>query len=137
MTKDPVSVKEPFEGSCLCGALKFRIRPPSKWCAHCHCSLCRRAHGAGFVTWIGVESPQFELVALESLRWFESSPGARRGFCGICGSSLLFESTRWPGEMHIARASIPGPIDREPAAHVYTRSAVSWCELDDRLPRRP
>ena len=37
-------------GKCLCGAVRFRMRFPSKWVAHCHCTMCRRAHGAAFVT---------------------------------------------------------------------------------------
>lgn len=131
------SVAEPVAGACLCGALQFRIQLPTKWCAHCHCSYCRRSHGAGFVTWIGVELPQFDLISQRTLCWFDSSPGASRGFCGVCGSSVLFKSLRWPGEIHIARACVPGPIDREPSAHVFTDSAVDWIHLGDDLPRRP
>ena len=84
-------------GGCLCGAVRFELRLPSKWCAHCHCSMCRRAHGAGYVTWAGFESDHFELVAGDHhLEWYRSSEGARRGFCRSCGSSMLFESDRWP-----------------------------------------
>ena len=128
---------EAFPGSCLCGALQFRVHPPTKWCAHCHCSLCRRTHGAAFVTWVGVEVAQFELIAQRSLQWFDSSPGASRGFCAVCGSSVFFKSLRWPGEIHIARASISGDIDRGPSGHVFTDTAVPWCHLGDDLPRRP
>lgn len=41
-------------GRCLCGALQFSVRFPTKWVAHCHCTMCRRAHGAAFVTWFEV-----------------------------------------------------------------------------------
>ena len=33
-------------GSCLCGAVRFEVTLPSKFCAHCHCGNCRKAHGA-------------------------------------------------------------------------------------------
>ena len=46
-----MSVHEKVSGGCLCGAVRFTAKLPSKWCAHCHCSLCRKAHGAGYVTW--------------------------------------------------------------------------------------
>jgi hypothetical protein len=138
-----ISVEDPpmdetrvFAGGCLCGAVRFEITPPTKWCAHCHCSLCRRAHGAAFVTWLGVERPQFALVAGGSeLRWYRSTPPARRGFCGRCGSTLFFESERWPDEVHVALAHLDGPIDRAPAAHVFFDSRVSWVDLGDSLPR--
>lgn len=126
----------PLTGCCLCGAVRFAVTPPTKWCAHCHCSLCRRAHGAAFVTWFGVDRPQFALIAgVESLTWFQSTPRARRGFCSRCGSTIFFESENWPGEIHIALALMEGPIDREPAAHVFFDTHVSWIEVGDDLRR--
>jgi hypothetical protein len=123
-------------GRCLCGAVRFEIVPPTKWCAHCHCSLCRRAHGAAFVTWFGVERAQFALTSgEEQLVWFHSSPPARRGFCSSCGSTLFFESTRWPDEIHIALAHMEGAIDRVPAAHVFYDTHVDWFEVGDGLRR--
>ena len=97
-----MSENKTVQGGCLCGAVRFELQLPSKWCAHCHCSMCRRAHGAGYVTWAGFASDHFTLLQGDHhLRWFESSPGARRGFCRTCGSTMLFESRRWPGETHV------------------------------------
>ena len=129
-----MSESKHVEGGCLCGAVRFSIKLPSKWCAHCHCSMCRRAHGAGYVTWVGFESEQFKLTrGADQLTWHESSSGARRGFCANCGSSMLFESRRWAGETHVARANIDDPIDRDPQAHVFHQSHVDWMSLDDSL----
>jgi hypothetical protein len=127
-------MSEPIVGACLCGGLRFEVAPPTKWCAHCHCSMCRRAHGAGVVTWFGAHSDSFRLVSGEELlRWYQSSEGARRGFCTRCGSMLFFEGQRWPGEIHIARACVPGRIDREPRAHVFYDQHVEWLQLSDEL----
>jgi hypothetical protein len=124
-------------GSCLCGAVRFHVTLPSKWVAHCHCNDCRRAHGAPFVTWAGFAAAQFALAPGSAApAWFESSPGARRAHCARCGSPMFFESTRWPGEMHVARALIEGPLDREPAAHVFYESHVPWLEVNDALPKK-
>ena len=123
-------------GGCLCGAVRFEIELPSKWCAHCHCSMCRRAHGAGYVTWVGFESDHFELLSGDHhLKWYESSPGARRGFCSECGSAMLFESSRWPDETHVALGCIEDPIDRVPEANAYIEAHVDWMPLDDSLTR--
>jgi hypothetical protein len=125
-----------FTGGCLCGAVRFEVTPPTKWCAHCHCSLCRRAHGAAFVTWFGVERPQFEVTSGdEDVSWYQSTPEARRGFCSRCGSTMFFESERWADEVHIAVAHMDGPIDRAPKAHVFFDSHVDWAETTDNLPR--
>ena len=48
-------------GSCLCGGVRFTARLPSSFCGHCHCSMCRRSHGAGFVTWFAIPREQFSL----------------------------------------------------------------------------
>ncbi len=129
-----MSALQPIRGSCLCEAVRFEVTPPTKWCAHCHCTMCRRAHGAGVVTWFGAHTASFRLVAGSAeLKWHRSSPAARRGFCGRCGSPMFFEGERWPGEIHIARAAVAGPIDREPAAHVFFDVRVGWLGLDDHL----
>jgi hypothetical protein len=125
-------------GQCLCGAVGFAIDMPTKWVAHCHCSLCRRAHGAAFVTWVGVNDNQFTLNDPGgALKWFHSSPEAERGFCAQCGSTLFFRSSRWPGEMHIVRANFADPIDRKPQAHVFFDTHVDWLAIDDDLPKKP
>lgn len=124
-------------GQCLCGAVRFEARLPSKWVAHCHCTYCQRAHGAPLVTWVGFASEQFHIAGDgQQPRWFESSPGARRGFCPSCGSPMFFESTRWPGEMHIARALITGPLDREPSMHAFYETHVPWLDVNDALPKK-
>ena len=126
--------KKQVSGSCLCGAIEFRADLPSKWCAHCHCSLCRKAHGAGYVTWVGFEATQVSFAqGGKNLQWYESSPGAQRGFCRQCGSTLFFRSERWAGELHIALGCIDGPIDRQPLANVYFDKHVTWMPIDTSL----
>jgi hypothetical protein len=121
-------------GACLCEGVRFEVTPPTKWCSHCHCTMCRRTHGAAVVTWFGAHSASFRLTAGEHLlQWYQSSASARRGFCSRCGSTMFFEGERWPGEIHIARANVPGQIDREATAHVYFDIHVGWLEFNDAL----
>ena len=129
-----MSEQKSVSGSCLCGAVKFRLDLPSKWCAHCHCTMCRKMHGAGYVTWVGMEENRFHLEAGEdALAWYQSSEQARRGFCRQCGSSMLFQSARWAGEMHVALGCVDGTIDRKPQAHAFHDTHVDWVPLDDAL----
>src|SRR2546428_323342 len=53
----------PVPGDWLCGAVRFEIEPPTLFCPHSHCSMCPRAHGAGYVTSIGIPYERFPLVA--------------------------------------------------------------------------
>jgi hypothetical protein len=126
------------QGGCLCGAVRFALRLPTRWIAHCHCTLCQRAHGAAFVTWVSVDAARFALdVRDDALAWYASSPQGERGFCRQCGSPLLFRSSRWPGEVHVARANIEGPLDRLPQMHGFYDTHVDWFTVNDGLPRKP
>ncbi len=95
--------------------------------------MCRKQHGAGYITWVGFESKQVEIIEENQLCWYESSEGASRGFCRQCGSSLFFQSERWPGELHVTRAAFDQPIDREPEAHAFFDAHVDWMPIDDSL----
>lgn len=126
-------------GSCLCGAVRFHAELPSKWVAHCHCSLCRRAHGAAFVTWVGMEATRCTIDdGRETLRWYASTPSAERGFCSHCGSMMFFRAERWAGELHFALAHFHDPVDRAPQAHAFWDAHVDWAGVDpnDGLPRK-
>ena len=123
-----------FAGRCLCGGIRLEVAAPTRWCAHCHCTLCQAAHGAAFVTWFGVSRAQLTIVDPEGLlHWYASSSPARRGFCSRCGTTLLFQSERWVDETHVALAVMDGPIDRDPAAHVYFDRHVPWLDVADDL----
>lgn len=125
-------------GQCLCGAVSFAIAFPSKWVAHCHCTMCQRAHGAAFVTWVSVDESQMTVRDPEErLTWHESSADSKRGFCARCGSQLFFRSSRWPREWHIARALFTTPVDREPQVHAFYETHVSWFTVNDELPKQP
>ena len=123
-------------GSCLCGAVRFSIRPPTLFCGHCHCSMCRRSHGAGYVTWFGVARGQFSMDSGETnLVRFRSSEHGTRSFCGRCGSSLFCEFTHHPDIVDVVLASMHAPIDRGPQCHFYFDDRVEWVAVNDGLPR--
>ncbi len=121
------------EGGCLCGAVRYRVRGAPLWIAHCHCESCRRASGGAFVTWAGYTQETYEVIEGAPVR-FNSSPGVTRGFCGTCGSPMTFESTRWPGEVHVGVGSLDQPGDFPPTAHVYAAERLTWLHLDEHLP---
>lgn len=123
-------------GGCSCGAVQFEVTLPAKWCASCHCSKCRRAHSAGFVTWVGLVATAFRIVAgAEHRTRYASSAKASRTFCSRCGSPLTFESERWPDEVHVPRACLPDELALFPKAHAFFSDRAPWLEIHDDLPR--
>ena len=127
------------KGSCFCGKVAFQITPPTLFCGHCHCSMCRRPHGAPFVTWVGVPMEQFEIThGQEDLQTFTSSEKGRRQFCATCGSQLFCYHLNKQGQpkfMDVTLASLKGQIDRQPEAHFYYDSKADWVEANDTLPK--
>ena len=127
---------ERIPGSCLCGAVRFSIAPPTQFCGHCHCSMCRRNHGAGYVTWIALPRAQFRLEAgAADLTRYASSDHGTRSFCRRCGSSLFCETTHDPDRIDIVLANMNGPIDRRPEMHIFFDDRADWAFVDDGLPR--
>jgi len=39
-----------LQGGCLCGGIRYEISGPLTEAGNCHCSMCRRFHGAAFGT---------------------------------------------------------------------------------------
>jgi len=131
-TSDPRQVS----GGCLCGAVRFTVTLPTLFCGHCHCTMCRRSHGAAYVTWLAVVRSQVTIDAgQDQLTRYESSSHGSRSFCSRCGSSLLCVSTRHPDVVDIPLAAMDGPIDRLPEMHVYFGDRASWTVVGDELPR--
>lgn len=127
---------EAYAGSCLCGGLRYEAEPPTLFFAHCHCGYCREAHGAAFVSWVGLAEERFRVVAgAELLCWYASSEQSRRGFCSRCGTTLFFASSLCPGEMHVTRTSLRGELDRGPQLHCFYDQRVDWAPTEDALPR--
>jgi hypothetical protein len=125
-----------YHGRCYCGAVTYEVSTPLKFVAHDHCSICRRIHGAAFVTWCGVPQEQMRVTkGKDKLTAYHSTPTATREFCAICGSHLFFRADRWPGEIHFTRASVIDDMSERPKAHVFASDCVAWLDGISALPR--
>jgi len=122
-----------LKGRCLCGAIRYSVNSAPKWTALCHCESCRRATSAPIVAWMGFEKAQIDWVGRKT--FYQSSEIATRGFCATCGTQMSFESTNWPGEIHLYAASLENPGDYVPDLHCHHGEALPWLEIQDHLPR--
>ena len=81
-------MKESIEGSCLCGNIRYKASGELRPICACHCTQCRKTSGH-YSASTSVESADLEITG-SSLKWFQSSDIAERGFCDLCGSSLFW-----------------------------------------------
>lgn len=120
-------------GGCLCGAVRLQVAGPAKWTAFCHCHSCRKHTGAPVSAFAGFETDQLVWTKGEPV-WFASSPGVRRSFCGVCGSTLGFEGDRWPGETHLHVGALDRPEAFAPTGHAFAEERVPWMCITDPAP---
>lgn len=122
-------------GSCLCGAVGFTIELPTRACVHCHCTMCRRNHGAGYVTWVVADASGFEVTRGKGrLTTYASSSHGTRSFCSVCGSSLFCTNDAHPEIVDIVLANFDGDLDRPPQGHYYLDDRIDWLPIDETLP---
>jgi hypothetical protein len=127
---------EKVRGRCYCGRVEYEADLPSLWVGHCHCENCRRAHGAGFVTYAGFSATGVRFTAGEAeLTDFHTETQAVRRFCRYCGSTISFQAPRWEGEVHLVVANLLDPLDKLPGGHAYSDRAPDWCPVTDALKR--
>jgi hypothetical protein len=136
MCENPSVTNENVQGGCLCGDVRFTVTMPTLFCGHCHCSMCRRNHGAAYVTWIAVQRAQLSMDrGADQLTRYVSSEHGSRSFCSRCGTSLFCVSTRHPDIVDIPLANLDEPIDRLPESHIYFDDRAAWTVIGDTLPK--
>lgn len=121
-------------GGCLCGNVRYRLTGSPNNVTYCHCETCRRAAGAPVVVWAEYPVSQVELDQ-SAMRFYESSAIGERGFCPRCGTTLTFQYIQGRENIDISAATLDDPDQLPPEDHLWTKSRISWFEVDDTLPR--
>lgn len=122
-------------GSCLCGTVRYELRGPFSHMAHCHCSICRKHHGAPFATYVASPLDGYRVLAGgENTGRYDSSPHWHRPWCRTCGSVL---PTPMPdlGLVIGPAGNLEGDLGVTPTMHMFAGSKAPWYEITDGLPR--
>lgn len=126
-----------LKGACLCGAVNFDIageltHEPDA----CHCTQCRKQTGHYFVS-VNVKRSAFTLRGEESLRWYRASADVRRGFCAVCGSTLLWDpDTGGHDFIAVAMGALEKPTGTRLAKHIFVADKGDYYDISDALPQR-
>lgn len=125
-----------IEGGCLCGKVRYAVDGSIGQVTHCHCSMCRRIHGAAFGTYGAVSYDDFRWLSGESLvKTYRSSDVMERTFCGECGSTLQAHFAVEPDEVYLALGTVDGDPGCRPDAHIFVGSKAPWYEITDSVPQ--
>ncbi len=127
-----------YEGSCLCGGIRYRLDAEISELACCHCQQCRKAQGTAFASNAPVPRSAFRLISGEELlKSYESSPGKQRIFCGRCGSPLWSERATAPAVIRLRVGSLDTSLQHAPDYHIHAASKAPWYEIRDLAPQYP
>ncbi len=124
-----------MNGKCLCEKVTYKITGSLGPIYNCHCSKCRRWHGAPFRSRASIEISQFHvLTGQEFIASFNSSENVTKHFCRLCGSPLHSTYLDRPNIVGLALGGLDG-VQAKPEAHIFTSSKASWYDIADDLPQ--
>ena len=121
-------------GRCLCGAVRYVVEDQFRYALNCHCSNCRRATGAAFKPFAGIEVGRVSVTSgSEQLLVFGEDTG-HDVRCGRCGS-LLYSIVREGQFAHVTLGTLTDSPSIRPTAHIFVGSKAPWFTITDDLPQ--
>ncbi len=121
------------KGSCLCCHVTFEVTESLAAPNACHCTACRKTSGH-FEASVDVSRDALSVSGEAHVRWYQSSPKVRRGFCGTCGSSLFWDPVfqDWTA---VAMGAFDTPTQTQLAMHIFVAEKGDYYDIADGLPQ--
>ena len=126
--------KNIVKGSCLCDAIEYEVELISDKIFNCHCSMCRKSHGAAFATQAFAKGETLKFFKGEDILAEYQGRRGIRTFCSKCGSRLMNYAADKSQYLSVALSSVDSVIDVQPIAHAFTGSKAFWHEPSDDIP---
>ena len=120
-------------GSCLCGTVRWRVSGALTSPNHCHCSICRKFHGAPFATFTRCAVDDFEWTAgRDNVGTYQTSTSLVRGFCRTCGSAVP-DTVAMDGVVWMPVGCLDGDPGLRGGRHIFVGSKAPWHVIADQL----
>jgi hypothetical protein len=121
-------------GGCYCGAVRYSVADEFLYAANCHCSNCRRATGAAFKPFAGIERDKLTVTTGADGLLIFGDVRAHDAHCKLCGS-LLYSLVRDGAFVHVAMGTLVDDPTIRPSHHIFVGSKAPWFEITDDLPQ--
>ena len=122
-------------GQCTCGAVEYAVADEFLYAGNCHCAKCRRATGAAFKSFAGIEREKLRLVrGADGLMVVGETDGTHDLRCNACGG-LLYSVVREGAFVHVAMGSLVDEPTIRPSQHIFVGSKAPWFTITDDLPQ--
>ena len=137
---DAGAAPKKLEGGCECGGVRWEIAEgtPMGPVVACHCGQCNRA-SSHFLAAVNVLEAGISWIRTDSLTWYQSSDFAERGFCGTCGSQIIWRMS--DPAIRTSASMMAGSFDDKDVLtldrHIYAAHKAPYYEITDDLPQYP
>ena len=115
-------IPDSLRGSCLCGAVQYKVTGAPTAFDLDHCSRCRKSSGSAFKAELIFDAVEFEWVRGETLvRTYEAPvretrPGYRRTFCIACWGPV---PTVDQGMINVPAGTLDDDPGLQPQRHIF------------------
>lgn len=120
-----------IKGSCLCGSIAFEAEEAPGMVFNCHCTRCRKAHGAAFATQIVAKIETLKFLNGRDLLSEYKAPHTIRAFCSSCGSRLMNYGKGNFKYLSIAVAAVDGRPELKPIGDCFVPEKLEFIQLDE------
>ena len=119
--------------SCLCGGVKIKTKGKLRHVINCHCKQCMKTHG-NYAAYTSCPEDNITFINKKTLKWFESSKIAKRGFCSTCGASMFYKLLK-SNNISIAAGLFHNPTKLKTHSNIFTKDKLDYYKLDRSLPK--
>ena len=126
----------PVTGGCLCGLVRYEAQVFLHNGYICHCTICRRSTGQPAEITVLIKAGTLRYTG-EEPKYYQSSPDGKRGFCGECGSRIVWQALRAEDDWltNVTVGSLDQPEDARMTRHICADTQLSWYDPCAHLPK--
>jgi hypothetical protein len=123
-------------GSCLCGAVTFKLAAEPVAARICWCRDCQHLAANGTVNLlVPTEALSVTGTLAEHTKTADSGNAVTRQFCPQCGTHLFGLSCARPQFRVVRAGNLSDPSSIQPTVNIFAASAPKWACMDPDMER--
>lgn len=125
MTPRPPIPDPPYEGGCLCGAVRYTLKARPLTVSACHCIDCKRLSGA--TNNLSITALRADLEHRGPIATYRKTAASGRQAdvirCAECGTRLWHEPQALPTQLFLMAGTLDDSSWAIPVAHIWVEQA--------------
>lgn len=115
----------PYEGGCLCGAVRYSYKARPLALNACHCSDCKKLSGSSYFAVVQADGDAFSYSG-ETISFRKTADSGRQvdiHRCAACGTRLWHTPAAGANLVFFAAGTLDDPTWFVPTSHIWTAHA--------------